>query len=257
MFNPNSVMQALKRKWCESYWGRTGAIDSISDYIYLNYEGLRDDIIFMLSGGRCPVDPVGFQNDLSEINSRNDVLTVLIHLGYLSYDRVEQECFIPNLEVRKEMENAVRAGSWKDVISSLDRSKRLLRDTLLCDEEAVAQAVGAAHDENTSILSYNDENSLSCVISLAYYYARNDYIVNREYPSGKGFADLVLIPRKNVSKPAVIIELKKDSSPEEAIAQIHARDYIAKVRQHTEDILLVGINYDTRTKQHTCKIEKA
>lgn len=107
MFNPNSVMQAINSKWCESYWRRTGAIDSISDYIHLNYEGLRDDIIFMLAGGRCSVKPSKFQNDLSEIKSRDDVLTVLIHLGYLSYDRVEMECFIPNMEVCEEMENAI------------------------------------------------------------------------------------------------------------------------------------------------------
>ena len=257
MFNPNSVMQAVMSNWCENYWTKTGAYDAVATYISLNYDGLKDSVINMLAGGRCDVNPTRFSNDLSDIQSCDDALTVLIHLGYLAYDRVERQCYIPNLEVEGEMENAVRAGSWKDVISSLDRSKRLLRDTLLCDEEAVAQAIEAAHDENTSILSYNDENSLSCVISLAYYYARNDYIVNREYPSGKGFADIVLIPRKNVSKPAVIIELKKDASPEEAIAQIHARDYIAKVRQHTEDILLVGINYDTKTKQHSCKIEKA
>ena len=208
----------------------------------------------MLSGGHCNVDPVGFQNDLSEVNSRDDVLTVLIHLGYLSYDSEEQKCYIPNLEVSKEMETAIKSNNWKEVINALRRSEQLLADTLEGDEEAVAKGVEAVHDDNISIFSYNTENSLSCVVSLAYYYARNKYVVHRELASGKGFADLVLIPRRNVSSPAVVIELKKDATPDDAIAQIRSRDYMAKVREHTPDILLVGISYDTQTKTHACKI---
>ncbi len=255
MFNPNSVIKAIDNCWCESYWASTGAYDAVASYIQYNFEGLKDDIIDMLAGGRCLVNPTGFSNDISEIKSRDDVLTVLIHLGYLAYDRVERECYIPNREVAGEMENAIRTGTWKEVVSAIDRSKNLLSDTLRCDEEAVAKGIEAVHDENTSILSYNDENSLSCVISLAYYYARNDYVVHREYPSGKGVADLVMMPRKNVSKPAIIVELKKDKNPGTAIAQIKTRDYMAKVMEYTSDILLVGINYDTKTKTHSCKIE--
>ena len=256
MFNPNSVMLALKRKKCESYWGKTGAIDPVEDYIRYNYEGLRDDIILMLSGGHCKVDPVGFQNDLSEVNSRDDVLTVLIHLGYLSYDSDEQKCYIPNMEVGKEMENAIKSNNWTEVINALRQSEQLLTDTLEGDEEAVAKGIEAVHDENISIFSYNTENSLSCVVSLAYYYARNDYVIHRELASGKGFADLVLIPRHNVNSPAVIIELKKDATAEDAIAQIRTRKYMAKVREHTTDIRLVGIIYNTKAKTHSCRIEQ-
>ncbi len=257
MFNPNSVMQAVRRGRCRSYWTATGTFESVNDYIDLNYEGLRDDITAMMAGERSKVDPTWFQNDLSEIKTRDDVLTVLIHLGYLSYNWREDECYIPNFEVAKEMEKAVISNNWTEVIRALRKSDQLLKDTLAGDEEAVAEGLEEIHDDNAAMFTYNDENSLSCVVSLAYYKARDKYVIHRELASGKGFADLVLIPRKNVSKPAVIIELKKDASPEDAIAQIRSRDYIAKVRQHTEDILLVGINYDTRTKQHSCKIEKA
>lgn len=256
MFNPNSVMRAISRKWCESYWGKTGATDAVADYIHMNYEGLKDDIIDMLAGGRCDVNPIGFKNDLSQILDRDDVLTVLIHLGYLSYDRVEQQCYIPNKEVAGEMEIAIKTNNWKNVINAVRASKELLRATLHGNEEAVAAGIEAIHDENTSILSYNDENSLSCVISLAYYYARNNYIVHREYPSGKGFADLVLIPRKNVTTPAMIIELKKDKNLGAAIDQIKDRGYMSKVSEYADNLLLVGINYDTKTKTHTCKIEQ-
>lgn len=256
IFNPNSVMTALEEQWCESYWGRTGAADAIAGYIRMNYEGLKDDIIFMLAGGRCKVNPAGFSNDLSEVYNRDDVLTVLIHLGYLSYDRRTMECYIPNLEVNYEMEIAVKSNNWTNVVNALKASEQLLQDTLNGDEEALARGVDAAHDENTSILSYNNENSLACVLSIAYYYARNNYVMHRELASGKGFADIVLIPRKNVESPAIVVELKFKQDADAAIDQIKRKQYPAKVAEHTADLLLVGINYDRETKQHTCHIEK-
>ena len=256
MFNPNSVMQAIDTGRCRSYWATTGAIDAVTNYINMNYEGLKDDIIYMLAGGRCKVNPTKFQNDMSVIRSKDDVLTVLIHLGYLGYDWREDECYIPNKEVGGEMANAVETNNWTPVVNALQQSKQLLADTLAGDAEAVARAIEAVHDENTSILSYNNENSLACVISLAYYYAKNDYIVHRELPTGKGFADIVLIPRKNVTTPAIVVELKFNKDADAAIDQIKRKQYPAKVSQYANHLLLVGINYDRQTKTHTCCIEK-
>ena len=153
------------------------------------------------------------------------------------------------------MENAIRTNGWKPVVDALQKSEQLLQATLDGDAEAVARMVDVAHDENTSILSYNDENSLACVLSIAYYYAKNDYIIHRELPTGKGFADIVLIPRKNVDSPAIVIELKVNKDADTAISQIHRREYPAKLQSYTDHLLLVGINYDRQTKQHTCKIE--
>ena len=256
MFNPNSVMMALREQWCESYWGKTGATNSISTYIQMNYDGLKDDILRMIAGERCDVDPKGFKNDLTQINTRDDVLTVLIHLGYLSYDRRTKECYIPNMEVLGEMENAVRGSKWKEVARALENSKRLVDATLHGDQQTVARMVGEAHTANTSLITYSNENSMACVLAIAYYYAHADYIFHREYQSGLGFADLVLMPRKNVSKPAIIVELKYGHSTEEAINQIKDRHYTDKVAEYTGDILLVGINYDRDTKEHTCQIER-
>ena len=256
MFNPNSVIQAVSRRRCRSYWASTGAYDAVANYIQMNYEGLKDDIILMLAGGRCKVNPTKFQNDMSIIRSKDDALTVLIHLGYLSYDWKKSECYIPNKEVGGEMVNAVEDNNWAGVVTALQASEQLLQDTLDGDEEAVARAIDAAHDENTSILSYNNENSLACVLSIAYYYARNDYVMHRELASGKGFADIVLIPRKNVESPAIVVELKFRQDADAAIDQIKRRQYPAKVAQYTKDLLLVGINYDRDTKQHTCHIER-
>lgn len=263
VYNPYSVIEAISSGYCGNYWAKTGAYDSVSTYIKENFEGLKDDIIKMLAGGRCRVNTTKFQNDLSIITCKDDVLTVLIHLGYLSYDRNKGECYIPNKEVRIEMTNAVEATDWNRLNDALAASERLLADTLDMNEEAVAKGLELAHDENTSILSYNDENSLACVLSIAYYYAKNDYIIHRELASGKGFADLVLIPRRNVDSPALVIELKCNKDADAAIDQIKRKNYPTKVLEYLDSssrggserrLLLVGINYDKDTKTHTCKI---
>ena len=256
MFNPNSVIQAIYTGRCRSFWASTGAYDAVANYIQMNYEGLKDDIIKMLAGGRCKVNPTKFQNDMSIIASRDDVLTVLIHLGYLGYDWRKDECYIPNREVAGEMTNAVEANNWEPVVKALSQSEQLLQATLDGDAEAVARMVDMAHDEHTSILSYNDENSLACVLSIAYYYARNNYVFHRELPTGKGFADLVLIPRKNVDSPAILLELKCNQDADSAITQIRRKEYPAKVQEYADRLLLVGINYDRQTKQHICRIEQ-
>ena len=249
-------MQAIDNGYCTSFWASTGAYDAVAHYIQMNYEGLKDDIIQMLAGGRCKVNPTKFQNDMSIVRSKDDVLTVLIHLGYLSYSWQKSECYMPNKEVAGEMVNAIEDNNWTEVAKALEASEQLLEATLRGDEEAVARGVDAAHDEHTSILSYNNENSLACVLSLAYYYARNDYVVHREFATGKGFADLVMMPRKNVSSPAIIVELKYNQDADTAISQILRKQYPAKVAEYTGEMILVGINYDKPQKTHQCRIVK-
>ena len=259
IYNPYSVIEAIESGKCSSCWSTTGAYDSVVTYINRNFNGLKDDIIMMLAGGRCRVNTTKFQNDLSIINSKDDVLTVLIHLGYLSFNPDKSECYIPNKEVRIEMTNAVEATGWKRLNEALAASEKLLADTLEGREEAVAQGIELAHDDNTSILSYNDENSLACVLSIAYYFAKNDYVWHREMPTGKGFADIVLIPRKNIDSPAIVLELKYDKDADTAINQIHCKNYPSKILDYTGEILLVGINYaknGPKGKKHTCKIER-
>jgi hypothetical protein len=274
MFNPNSVMQAIDSEVCESYWSATGSFTSVANYINRDFDGLRDCIIDMLGGGRCKVDPTSFQNDMREVHSRDDVFTVLIHLGYLSFNRSKNECYIPNREVAGEMVNAVKANRWQHVATALQQSDDLLQATLDGDSDTVAHMVDEAHSEHTSILSYYNENSMACVLSIAYYAAHDEYVFHRELASGKGFADLVLLPRKrsaqrdaceenrskNVDKPAIVLELKKDKDAVAAIEQIKKKDYPAKVAQYMagepgRSLLLVGINFDKKTKTHDCCIE--
>ena len=256
MFNPNSVMQAIDADFCRSYWASTGSFEAVTGYINQNFDGLKDGIVAMLAGAREKVDPTRFQNDMTVVLSRDDVYTVLIHLGYLSYDRRRDECYIPNREAGGEMVNAVKENRWDEIVKALEQSEKLLEATLRGDADYVANRLEEMHEENTSIFKYNDENALSCVISLAYYYARNDFQMVREMPTGKGYADIVFLPRKNVNKPALVIELKKDRSARAAIAQIKDRNYPQQIEKYTGDILLVGINYDADTKRHDCQIEQ-
>ena len=256
IYNPYSVMRAIDDNKFRSYWTTTGAYDSVITYIQMNYEGLKDDIIRMLAGERVYVDTTEFLNDMHIVRSKNDVLTVLIHLGYLAYDEDAQECFIPNKEVADEMNKAIRATSWEPLVKTIQNSKNLLDATIAGNEQAVARAIDVAHDENTSILAYNDENSLACVLTVAYIWARNEYVIHREYATGKGYADLVMIPRRNVCKPALVIELKFNHSADTAIDQIRQKNYPAQIAEYTGDILLVGISYDKESKQHTCRIER-
>ena len=257
VFNPNSVMKATNVKKCSSFGESSGAYDKVAKYINLNYDGLRDDVINMLGGGRCSVDTTSFVNNMSVVRSKDDVFTVLIHLGYLAYDEKARKCYIPNKEVSGEWINAVKDNQWQEIVNTIQSSEKLLEHTLACDADKVAKSIDAAHVENTSILSYNDENSLSCVLSIAYIYAKNDYIIHRELPTGKGFADMVLLPHKNAgSKPAMVIELKWNKDADTAISQIKENRYAGKLKDYADRILLVGINYDKDTKQHTCLIEE-
>ena len=255
MFNPNSVMQAVDIGRCRSFWASTGAFDSISGYIKMDFDGLKGDIIEMLAGGRAKVNTTKFRNDLSDIRSRDDVLTVLVHLGYLAFDWEKRECYVPNYEVSEELANAVEETGWTSIANALQQSERLLEATLRGDEKTVARMVADAHTDNTRLIKYSDENSMACVLSIAYYYAHGDYIFHREYQTGLGFADLVMMPRKNTSTPAIIVELKYDDTVDTAIDQIHNRHYPKKVAEYTGDILLVAVSFDKKTKEHQCRIE--
>lgn len=256
VYNPNSVVKAMLAGEYDNYWTSTVAYESLKDYISMNYDGLRDSIVKMLAGERCKVNTDTFENDMTSFKSRDDVLTVLIHLGYLAYDRDEREAYIPNEEVRAAFANAVRGTDWTPVVQAMKQSDQLLRATWNRDEDAVAKGVDEVHMANTSILEYNDENSLSCVITLAYYNAVNDYTLIREMPAGKGYADIVFLPRKHSSKAAMVVELKYDKSAEGAIEQIKEKRYAKALEDYQGNVLLVGINYDKETKEHTCVIEE-
>ncbi|MDE7477806.1 MAG: PD-(D/E)XK nuclease domain-containing protein, partial [Lachnospiraceae bacterium] len=216
------------------------------------------DIVQMLGGGRVRVNTRSFRNDMCNFKTKDDVLTLLIHLGYLAYDSESKKAFIPNKEIIEEFENAMSVGGWSEIMRVVKASEKLLEDTLACNEKGVADGLDRAHTEISSILTYNDENSLGGAIGLAYYSARKDYMLIRELPTGRGFADVVFLPLPHAGKPALVVELKYDKTADTAIQQIKDRHYTQALENYTGEILLVGINYDrdNADKPHSCVIEK-
>ena len=255
IYNPKSVVEAMLRGKFNNYWTKTETYEALKVYIDLNQDGLRDKIIQMIAGEKVPVNPDKFQNDMTTFYSADDVLTLLVHLGYLTYDEQNRVVWIPNGEVRQEFINSIEDGGWEPVVQAIHSSEELLQATLSGDEETVAELIEQVHQANVSILKYNNENALACVISLAYYSAQKNYTLHREMPAGKGFADIVFEPNRNCNLPALIVELKWGHSAEEAVEQIKQKDYLDCLHNYSGEVLLVGINYD-KEKHHTCKIER-
>jgi hypothetical protein len=256
---PNSVVRAMFAGECENYWSQTVAYNSLVTYITMNFDGLRDAIVDMLLGRRVKVDIFGYENDMTSFKNKDDVLTALIHLGYVAYDKEQEEVYIPNFEVRQIFERTLKATGWDEVIRAVDSSERLLMATLAGDEDEVAKRIDECHVQNTSILKYNDENSLASCITLAYYTARKEYSIIREMPAGYGFADMVFVPKPGVDKPAMIVELKWYEKSETAIDQIKEKHYVKALDGYRGEVVLVGISYEKNgsdSKKHRCVIER-
>ena len=249
------VQQAVTTGLFDSYWTKTETFEALKLYIKLDMDGLRSKVIQMIAGEHIVVNTGKFQNDMVNLNSADDVLTLLIHLGYLTYDFDTKTAWIPNKEVQQEFINCIEDGGWDEVMNSLRQSDELLKATLASDSKTVAEILERVHQQNTSIIGYNNEMSLSVTLSLEYYSARNNYEIFRELPSGKGFADLTFIPHKGVDAPAMVIELKYNNSADDALEQIKQNNYTEKLSAFSGEILLVGISYDD-SKGHSCLIEK-
>ena len=255
IYNPKSVVEAMLRGKFSNYWTQTETYEALKIYIQSNEFGVQDVILKLLAGEKEKIDTTTFSNDMVTFATKDDVLTLLVHLGYLTYDAETKEIWIPNDEVMEQFISTVKVMGWGSVVTALETSEKLLQATLSGDEQTVAELIEQAHQANASILKYNDENALSCVISLAYYSAQKNYTLHREMPAGKGFADIVFEPNRNCNLPALIVELKWGHSAEEAVEQIKRKDYLNCLQNYHGEILLVGVNYD-KEKHHTCKIER-
>jgi hypothetical protein len=256
VFNPRSVVETVLGRTYSNYWARTETYEALRIYIDMEFDGLRESIIRMLSGETVKIKTNKFTNDMVTFQNKDDVLTLLVHLGYLGFLIKSSEVFIPNREIYDEFVTSIDSPKWGSVIDALNMSEELLNATWNKDACAVADYIDAAHDE-TSYLNYSDEDALAYTVSLAYYTARRYYTIVREMPFGKGFADMLFLPRPNhADKPAMVIELKWDKSAAGAIEQIKDKHYPTVLEGYTGGILLVGINYKKRTKEHTCLIEE-
>ena len=256
IYNPNAIMRCMESGEYLNYWTKTESFESLKFYIDMDFDGVKQALVQMLAGESVKVNTISFQNDMSIVNTKNDLLTLLIHLGYLAYNSENSTVRIPNNEIKDEFYAALEESSHKDLAKLIKESDYLLECTLEGKEADVAEAIEAAHDAGTAPLFYNSEQALRSIIKFAYISAVDDYVQIQELPSGKGYADVVFIPKKTSDKPAMVIELKWNKEADTAIKQIKENNYPQLIKNLSGDIVLVGINYDEKSKKHECKIER-
>ena len=263
IYSPLSVVKAISTGIIQNYWNKTENYEALAEYIRMNYGGLKDSVALLMDGGKVSVDLSSYQNDMTSFHDSNDVLVMLIHLGYLGYDTDTKEVFIPNHEILDEFKTSTKSEEWIDTFTSFKKSQKLLNATWEGKEEKVAEILEWFHDtaENKT---YHSEAALSYAVQMAYYAGQKYYTAIQELDSGKGYVDLVYLPSpKHPDKPALLIELKYDKTLETAADQIRSRNYPQKLEHYKDNLLLVSINYekevsstDTAYKHHSCCIEK-
>ena len=258
VYNPNSVMEAIRNEDFDSYWTQTSAAESLMGYIGLDFDGLGRTAAELIGGGEVRADTKGFANDLVTFRDRDDVLTLLIHLGYLAYNEETGKVRIPNEEIRLEFSRAIRQVRRDDTLRRVRESEQLIEDTVHGKEEAVARQIEKIHEEEAA-LYYNNEQALRSVIKRAYFSYGDEYVMFEELPAGAGYADIVYLPKKDSILPALVVELKWNQSAQGAIEQIRNRRYPEAVEKYGGPILLVGISYSKEApaggRKHQCKIE--
>ena len=261
IYNPNSVVKSIERRAFSNFWTKTESFESLADYISLNFDGLKDDVIRLVSGQSIECKFASFSNDMSILNNKHDVFALLVHLGYLSIEEsFENTCLvkIPNYEIQKEFDSVIELSeNYADIYALAKDTNKLLEAIYAANNEAVAKAIEQNHQKYTSIIKYNDENSLSCVVTMSLFLSVDKYYhPKREQFAGKGFADLIYIPKPKANVPALLIELKYDKDAQSAINQIKERNYLDYFEDYKGKVMLVGINYDTQSKKHECLIEE-
>lgn len=258
IYNPNSVMQAIENDDFDSYWIETSAAEGLLDYISKDYHGLTKTIAELIGGVDVKVNTTGFANDLTTFKGKDDILTLMIHLGYLAYNAQTKTVCIPNEEIKQEFQKSIHEVRHEATLKRLEESEKLFADTIQRHEEAVALQIEKVHSEETVALHYNKEDSLRSVIKLAYYSYRDHYLQFEELPAGEGYADIVYLPKADSDWPALVIELKWNKDIEGAIDQILKKKYPSVLENLGRPILLVGITYEKNAaagkKKHTCKI---
>ena len=264
LYSPLSVVEAMTTGIIKDYWNDTETYEALAEYIRKDYDGLKEAVALLMNGGRLQIDTSTYQNDMTTFTGRDDVLSLLIHLGYLGYDDENSEVFIPNREILNEFKTSTKTKEWTEAFRSFELSQELLKATWNKDAEKVAEYLEKAHNQAAN-KTYNDEAALSYGIQLAYYAARKYYTLIPEVDSGKGYADIVFLPSPNYPTiPALLIELKYNKTADTALAQIKRQDYPDRLEHYKGNILLIAVNYDRNTsnadpefKHHKCRIEEA
>ena len=258
VYNQRAVISVMQKGEFKSYWSETASYEAIVPLINMNYDSLKTAIIEMLSGAMVKVNTATFKNDTVNIHNKDDVLTYMIHLGYLGYDQTKKMAFVPNEEIRQELTIAAESRPWNEMIQFQQESENLLNATLDMDELTVAKQIEKIHNDYVSVIQYNNENSLSSVLALAYLSSMQYYFKPiRELPTGRGFAVFVFLPKPEYRSayPAFVVELKWNQKVQTAMQQIKEKKYPSSIEKYTGNILLVAISYDKVSKEHQCLIE--
>lgn len=137
IYNPKAVVSVVTKRTFQSYWSQTGSYKVIVPLISKNFDGLKTAIIEMLSGDMVKIDTGTFQNDAVNFSNRDDVITFLIHFGYLAYDEKKQCAYIPNEEVRQELLKATRQKKWKEFIE-FERQAEDLQILCICLNRSIS-----------------------------------------------------------------------------------------------------------------------
>ena len=253
IYNPRSVNSALNEGVCMNYWTNTGPVNEIFEFIKYDFNGVLKDIMEMVNGAVLEIELKGYGAEQLSLNSKEKIFSAMVVYGLLDYH--QEKLRIPNKELRKKFIDTLEDESIREIANFLKDSKEMLVATLDQDTEKMEELIEKIHNEYIPMLEYNDENSLSCVITIAYICAKDRYKIVRECPSGIGFADFIFFPKVK-SNPAFILELKRNSTPEEAIQQIKEKKYAESLKDYIGEKLLVGISYDKKTKKHYVKIEE-
>ncbi len=255
VYNPKSVIEAMINNVCQSYWTSTGAFDEVYEYLKLDIGGISDDVIKMVNGEEVDrVIKYQYRAGDKTPETLEEIYSAMIVLGFLSYD--DGYISIPNKELMLEFETAVSRKGFGDVARLVNESKTMLEATVKGDTDKMAEILHIIHNIESPILQYNDENSLSSVVTLAYLYARNIYTIKREEKAGKGYVDFIFRPRRKRDKP-IVLELKKDDTVDNALKQIKEKEYTLELKREYEDreIVIAAICYDFEKKEHTAKVE--
>ena len=254
LYNPKSVVEAVLRGKCKDYWVQTSAIEAVTNYMNYDNGELKDIICKMLLGNKVEIDVTEFENDLTKVDSADSALTVLIHLGYLAYDKKLKVCYIPNYEIKKEFERALKKLNWKEIYNPISNSKKLYEETLKGNVEFINKTLDENHKDLAGPFNKNKEDILGVIVEISYYNAKQFYNIKKEDTSILGRSDLSFIPYDNCHIP-FIVELKINSTPDEAIAQIKEKSYFNSLGSYHGKVLLLGISYDEKTLKHSSKVE--
>jgi len=260
LYNPRSVVCALANNQLANYWTSSGPYDEIFFYVKNNIDDIRDDLVLLVAGEGVETEIQNYAAVSMELNTKDEIYSAMVIYGLLTYE--DGAVFIPNKELMdKFRELLMKKESMGYVYRLANESKRMLEATLHGDTDTMAEILEFAHNTETPIFSYNHEVELSAVVNLVYLSARDKYRVEREDKAGIGYVDFIFYPERR-NADAIILELKVDSTPDDAIRQIKDRNYALRFKgklgeksRYEGRVLAVGIGYSKKTKKHSCKVE--